>query len=76
MLKNKFQTPPHSSHSSHTFKKPKQERVYDLSKQDSFLFNKTPILASALQKLKKHESKDKKKLIPSTTTPNKSNKSL
>jgi len=41
--------------------KPKQERVMDLSKQDNFLFNKTPILASALQRLKKHESGDKKK---------------
>ncbi len=57
MIKNKSHTPPHS------FKKPKQQKVYDLSKQDNFLFNKTPILASALQKLKKHDSHDKKKVI-------------
>lgn len=56
-MRNKSKTPQRS------FKGPKQERVYDLSKQDSFLFNKTPILASALQRLKKNEgfSKGKKK---------------
>lgn len=37
-----------------SYRGPKQEKVYDLSKQDSFLFNKTPILASALQRLKKN----------------------
>lgn len=47
--------------SQHSFKKPRQERMSDLSKQDNFLFNKTPILASALQRLKKHDSHDKKK---------------
>lgn len=43
-----------SSQSPHAYKKPKQEKMVDMSKQDSFLFNKTPILASALQKLKKN----------------------
>lgn len=53
----------------HQFSKPKQERVYDMSKQDNFLFNKTPILASALQRLKKHESGEKKiKFTPNNTT--------
>ncbi len=57
MIKNR------THNSSHSFKKPRAERMSDLSKQDNFLFNKTPILASALQKLKKHESNDKKKQV-------------
>jgi hypothetical protein len=48
MQKNKHSNSPHS------FKKVNKERVVDMSKQDNFLFNKTPILASALQRLKKH----------------------
>lgn len=56
MYKNKPQSP------SHSFKKPRQERVVDLSKQDSFLFNKTPILASALQRLKKNQGSVPKKI--------------
>jgi hypothetical protein len=43
--------------------------MYDLSKQDNFLFNKTPILASALQKLKKNNSNDKKKQIVNQSKP-------
>lgn len=35
------------------------DRIVDLSKQDDFLFNKTPILSSALQKLKNKGSKPK-----------------
>jgi hypothetical protein len=31
---------------------PHKERIVDASHQDSFIFNKTPILASALKKLK------------------------
>lgn len=56
MYKNKSQ-----SHSN-SFKKPRQDRVVDLAKQDSFLFNKTPILASALQRLKKNEGSVPKKI--------------
>lgn len=37
---------------NHSFKKPRTEKVFDLSKQTDFLFNKTPILASALKRLK------------------------
>lgn len=54
--------------------KPKQERVMDLSKQDNFLFNKTPILASALQRLKKHEGGEKKK--NNAVTPQKQGKNF
>ena len=36
-----------------SFKKSKNDKVIDMSKQSDFLFNKTPILASALQRLKK-----------------------
>lgn len=43
-----------SSPASHQYKKPKLQKMVDMSKQDSFLFNKTPILASALNKLKKN----------------------
>ena len=35
------------------YKKSKNDKVIDMSKQSDFLFNKTPILASALQRLKK-----------------------
>ena len=35
------------------------DRVVDLSKQEDFLFNKTPILSSALEKLKNKGSKPK-----------------
>lgn len=63
MMKNRSKTP------THNFKGPRKERVYDLSKQDSFLFNKTPILASALQKLKKNEGSAKKKHPVSTNQP-------
>ena len=37
----------------------KRDKVVDLSKQDDFLFNKTPILSSALHKLKNKSSKPK-----------------
>ena len=37
----------------------RRDKVVDLSKQDDFLFNKTPILSSALQKLKNKSSKPK-----------------
>lgn len=47
---NKHRSPGHSN----SFKKPRGEKMADLSKQDTFLFNKTPILASALQRLKKN----------------------
>lgn len=63
MQKNKHSNSPHS------FKKVNKERVVDMSKQDNFLFNKTPILASALQRLKKNEGSEKKKTT--TTTPKK-----
>ena len=46
-----------------SFKKSKNDKVVDMSKQSDFLFNKTPILASALQRLKKQtpvaQSKEK-----------------
>lgn len=54
-MKNRSHTPSRFS------KGPRQERVVDLSRQDNFLFNKTPILASALQRLKKNEGSSKKK---------------
>lgn len=44
--------------------KSKVDRYVDMSKQDDFLFNRTPILASALQKLKKNDKNDIKRNKP------------
>ena len=44
-----------------SFKRPKSDKVIDMSKQSDFLFNKTPILASALQRLKKQGSTNQSK---------------
>lgn len=41
--------------------KSKTDRFVDMSKQDDFLFNRTPILASALQKLKQTDKSSNKK---------------
>ena len=42
-----------------SYKPKNKDRMMDLSKQDDFLFNKTPILSSAVQKLKNKESHNK-----------------
>lgn len=42
-----------------SFSKPRKDRMVDISRQDGLIFNRTPILSSALQKLRKDDAKGK-----------------
>ncbi len=42
-----------------SFSKPRKDRMIDISRQDGLIFNRTPILSSALQKLKRDDAKGK-----------------
>jgi hypothetical protein len=61
------------SKSNQNFSKAKKDRMVDVSKHDDLIFNRTPILSSALKRLQKNESKGKltkEKILESNKRPN------